>query len=251
MIYEIKNTHNIQDFFMNNTETMITSCLQGVMGHIYGDDPIYPKSIVAIIGDLVFLAGIPHQELLLFALQKNFMIFVPIEKKWNVLIESTFPHFCKRMRYATKKDNTFSTHHLEKMISQLPSSYSLYAIDQQLFDYCQNHQWCHDFVSQFGCYEDYERMGIGYMILKNNQPVCGASSYTCYLQGIEIQIDTHADYRQRGLASVCAAKLILECLKKGKYPSWDAQNVISLHLAEKLGYIFDYEYEVYEITKEI
>lgn len=43
------------------------------------------------------------------------------------------------------------------------------------------------------------------------------------------------------------AKLILECLEEGLYPSWDAQNKWSVALAEKLGYHFSHEYVAYEI----
>ncbi|MCR5097745.1 MAG: GNAT family N-acetyltransferase [Lachnospiraceae bacterium] len=47
----------------------------------------------------------------------------------------------------------------------------------------------------------------------------------------------------------CAA-LILRCIDEGLYPSWDAMNMNSVHLAEKLGYEFDHEYTVYEMEKE-
>ena len=67
-------------------------------------------------------------------------------------------------------------------------------------------------------------------------------------EGIEIEIDTREDHRRKGLAYACGAKLILECLKRGLYPSWDAQNKWSVALAEKLGYHFDHEYTAYEIT---
>ena len=86
------------------------------------------------------------------------------------------------------------------------------------------------------------------MILKGNEPVSGASSYTSYKGGIEIEIDTKAEYRKKGLARICGAKLILECLKRGWYPSWDAQNLKSAALAEKLGYHFEHEYTAYEVN---
>ena len=44
--------------------------------------------------------------------------------------------------------------------------------------------------------------------------------------------------------------LILRCLDEGLYPSEDAQNMASVHLAEKLGYEFDHEYTAYEVTGE-
>ncbi len=75
----------------------------------------------------------------------------------------------------------------------------------------------------------------------------GASSYSSYQGGIEIEIDTREDCRRKGLASVCGARLVLECLNRGMYPSWDAQNLWSVGLAEKLGYHFSHEYDAYEI----
>lgn len=77
--------------------------------------------------------------------------------------------------------------------------------------------------------------------------VAGASSYTRYKEGIEIQIDTKRDHRRKGLALVCAAKLILECMDRKWYPSWDAHNLGSLALEKKLGYRYDKEYDVYEL----
>ena len=85
-------------------------------------------------------------------------------------------------------------------------------------------------------------------MIHNNKIVCGASSYTVYNKGIEIEIDTKKEYRRKGLALVCASKLILECLDRGIYPSWDAANRGSVALAEKLGYHFEKEYVTYSVT---
>ena len=43
---------------------------------------------------------------------------------------------------------------------------------------------------------------------------------------------------------------LLQCLEEDLYPSWDAQNMLSVHLAEKLGYEFDHEYTVYEVASD-
>lgn len=52
------------------------------------------------------------------------------------------------------------------------------------------------------------------------------------------------DEQRKNLATIVSAALILRCLNEGLYPSWDAQNKISVHLAEKLGYEFAHEYAV-------
>lgn len=78
--------------------------------------------------------------------------------------------------------------------------------------------------------------------------MAGASSYTFYREGIEIEIDTKESHRRKGLATACGASLILECLKRDKYPSWDAIDLRSVALAEKLGYHRAEDYTTYFVT---
>ena len=64
-------------------------------------------------------------------------------------------------------------------------------------------------------------------------------------------MDTREQDRRKHLATACSAALILECLDRGLYPSWDAHNLNSVHLAEKLGYEFSHEYAAYEVSGEM
>ena len=52
-----------------------------------------------------------------------------------------------------------------------------------------------------------------------------------------------------GLALAVCAKLILTCLDKGLYPSWDAANLASVSLARKLGYQPGHHYEVFYLPQ--
>lgn len=51
-----------------------------------------------------------------------------------------------------------------------------------------------------------------------------------------------------GKVYAASAALLLRCLDRGLYPSWDAHTSISLALAEKLGYAFSHRYVAYEVT---
>ena len=64
-------------------------------------------------------------------------------------------------------------------------------------------------------------------------------------EGIHIGIETHPDFRNKGLATAIAAKLLVHCIERGVYPHWSAssENAASIHLAEKLGYVHDTVYE--------
>ena len=125
--------------------------------------------------------------------------------------------------------------------------YHIEMIGRHIYEACLNDGWSRDLVSAFGSYESFSAHGIGCAVLFGDTIVSGASSYSYYSGGIEIEIDTRADFRRRGLALACGARLILECLDRGLYPSWDAQNLGSLSLAKKLGYEFSHEYPAYEI----
>ena len=109
-------------------------------------------------------------------------------------------------------------------------------------------EWAADLCENFDSADSFLKHGLGFVVLKNGEIVSGASSYTFYREGIEVEVDTREDERRRGLALACAAKLILECLNKNLYPSWDAHNRGSLALAKKLGYRFDREYMTCEFV---
>lgn len=252
MIYEIIDTKNASMLFGEWEESLIWSCLQGIMGKIYVDDLNKPTSAMAIIGDFAFFAGKPNIELVSYKpdwCTQNFMIMVPQNEHWQTTITRFYGERAKIVsRYATKKEpNIFDKEKLEKAVASLPQQYNLCMIDEQLYRMCKAEAWSVDLVSQFSDYENYRNLGIGVAICKDTIIVSGASSYTRYQEGIEIEIDTKEEYRRKGLAYVCGAKLILECLKRNLYPSWDAQNKGSVTLAEKLGYHYSHTYNAIEI----
>lgn len=146
-----------------------------------------------------------------------------------------------------KERDIFDRDKLRHIVSQLSPEYTIGLIDEAGFQDCKKEAWCRDLVSQFADWQTYQSLGVGIIIRRAGVVVSGASSYSAYHGGIEIEIDTREEYRRRGLAFICGARLILECLDRGLYPSWDAQNLWSVALAEKLGYHFDYEYDAYEI----
>ncbi|MGN0484416.1 MAG: GNAT family N-acetyltransferase [Lachnospiraceae bacterium] len=57
-----------------------------------------------------------------------------------------------------------------------------------------------------------------------------------YNEGIEIEVDTLPSERRKYLATIACSALILKCMEESLYPSWDAPDIYSVRLAEKLGY---------------
>lgn len=249
MIYEINDTSKVKSLFDGWEETLIYSCLQKVMGKIFVTDLENPKSAFAFVGCFGFLAGEPDRELVINK-PEGFVIMVPQNEQWATLIEECFPDAKRVTRYAIKKDTKFDVDQLQKEIDKLPDGYELKKIDSAIYDKCMEDPVTVDFVSAFGSKEKYLQIGRGMVITKNGEIVAGASSYTRYNEGIEIEVDTVKSERRKHLATVVCAALILNCLNEGLYPSWDAQNMNSVHLAEKFGYEFDHEYVAYEVASD-
>ncbi|HEM3165156.1 TPA: GNAT family N-acetyltransferase [Streptococcus suis 92-1191] len=230
-------------------EAIIWTCFEGVMGDIYVDDSQLPQSVLALYGRqsfFGFLAGQPHRDLLKMCEGKD-IILVPQNQAWSDLIEEAYGEGVRFFtRYATKKETEFDLGHLQKLVDDLPESFDMKLIDRNLYEACLVEEWSRDLVGNYIDVEQFLDLGLGYVILHKGQVVSGASSYASYSAGIEIEVDTREDYRGLGLAKACAAQLILACLDRGLYPSWDAHTLISLKLAEKLGYQLDRPYQAYE-----
>ena len=246
MVYRLEDTSKVRDIFVGWEDTCIYSCLQKVMGAILVTDTAAPKSAMAYVGCFAFCAGEPDRELLL-GKPDGFFVMVPENEAWCALLEECFPG-CKRVtRYAIRKDTKFDRAVLEQYLDMLPDGYELRRINSELYDQCLTNPETADFVSCFESKEQFLSLGRGFVILRDGRIVSGASSYSRYLEGIEIEVDTVKEERKKGLARVCCAALILQCLSEGLYPSWDAHNPISVHLAETLGYEFSHEYPAYEV----
>ena len=227
-------------------ETMVWSCLQGVMGRAEANAD--GSAAMIVNRDFVFLAGKPDPALLAKA---SGPILVPRTEDWNGPIEAVFgKRAVKESRYAIKKEpDVFDREHLEHLAAALPEGYTLRMIGEDLIPVLLGEGWSKDFCSAFDSPADCCRRGVGVVAMYEGVPVAGAGSYSVYRGGIEVEIDTREDHRRRGLAAACGARLILECLDRGLYPSWDAIDLRSVALAEKLGYHRGEEYTTYWLER--
>ena len=252
-VHLVKDKSTIEKLFAGWAEGCVWSCLQDCQGVTYADDPRNPKSAQIILAEFCFLAGEANEELVLnrpVTSQGEFTTIIARSKEWEELIERTWgERVSSRVCYATKESaDGFNINKLEKIVARLDSEYEIKMIDEKLYNESLQQDWCKKLCGNFKDYEEYKEHGLGIMIMQGEEIAAGASSYAYYNDGIEIEIDTNQNHRRRGLASVCGARLILECLKRDLYPNWDAQNAISLKTAEKLGYEFAEEYIAYDIV---
>ena len=163
---------NIHKIFENWNETIIWSCLQGIMGEIHTN--LSEDAAMAILGDFAFYAGNPSEELIRFkpeSCKQDFIIMVPQNEEWAEIIECCFGEKAKKVtRYAIKKEpDVFDRVALQKVVDSLPKDYTLKMMDEELFWHCKEIGWCRDWISQYPDYEMYHKYGLGAIILKDGE----------------------------------------------------------------------------------
>ena len=217
-IYRLEEPGMAAFLFSGRREVMIDACLQGMMGCVYGTAGGM-DSAAAVLGDFCFLAGKPEERLIAWDYGRQYLLLAPPDAAWRELIKKVLGDRAREhTRYAIKKEgDCFDPGRLRALVETLPAGITLSRIHGELY---------------------------------GNELLAGASSYARSRDAIEIEIDTREDMRNRDLASACGAALILECLERGLYPSWDAHTEISAALAEKLGYHVSHPYVVYEVEAD-
>ena len=223
-------------------ETLIWSALQDVMGCFWACED-KPSAAICEIGDFLFFSGDAQSDAAKTLVQ-NFLE----EEKFRILAARTEAQHeavgrwlderaKPQVRYAFSKETFgFDPVHLALLAENHPADVTLCLFDEAICRMALSGEWSRDLVSRFDSAEDFLSRGVGVAALQNGELIAGASSYTVWKDGIEIEVDTRKDQRGRGIATACAAKLVLECLRRGLIPSWDAANLTSAHIAEKLGF---------------
>lgn len=237
----------IEALFHDWDMPMVRACIQGHMGRVavLGED-----SAMASIGDFCFFAGRPLPELVA---QADAPILVPGDGDWVRLIQGTLGEGAVPFtRYATRcAPQELDCDRLIGFTRALPRRFELQPIGRGHYFTLMEEEWSRDLCGCFRDATDFLEQGLGLVVTEGERIVAGASSYAACDGAIEIEIDTRPDRRRLGLASACAARLILECLARKIYPGWDAHDRRSLALAEKLGYQLDRPYTAFWVEEKV
>ncbi len=138
---------------------------------------------------------------------------------------------------------------LERLVHSVPKEYKLLRLDAALADRLfvdMKKGWL---LESYASLDDFLRRGVGYVATHEGHVVASATSAVTSSRAMDIDIETTAAHRRRGLATAVGAALALECLVRGIDPLWLASNETSCHLAEKLGYTRVDRYETFEIAE--
>ena len=247
--------YNIRPLCMRREEDVVLwSCVEGNIGRVWVNDKNNATGAIVVAADFCFLLGSVEKNndvMLTKVLSENCRgkVIVTDVESWSSFIENQYPNSFRRFkRFAFKKElSIFDKKQLNNFALSVEPEFQIVKMDESIYYKALEEAFTADFCSFFSSADEFLKHGIGYVIMHNDEIIAGASSYTYCEGNIEITIGTKVNHRRKGLALACAAKLILECLDRNIYPRWDAANLESVALAEKLGYHFKKEYEVYSL----
>jgi GNAT superfamily N-acetyltransferase len=230
----------------------IDCAVEGQIRQVFVDDPRHPAAFCIRTGPLWYFAGhadTPGGQALLREFPP-YNLLMPSPLNW---IAAAQDHFQGKLipmpRYSFSTEN-LTEEHIKALIDTSPHREKITPLDVDLVERLAEPSQDHLGFEDFGSTAEFLRRGMGYAALEGDEILgIGYSSLVCS-RGIEVSLFVEERYRQRGLGTALASRLLLETLGKGLRPNWDAANPESCKLALKLGYKFKASYETYYYTQD-
>ena len=216
---------------------VIDAVLEQPYGEVLTDIATHPQLARLQLGAFKLFAGDPrHPQAEAFITTCNPGLFIAENDLWKKKILNTLGDQCSTYLRTGFSFEHLKRDHVLKLAQNVPPNYTIRALDfkRAESEYTE---------TAYDTPEKLYQNGIGFCALHGSAVASVAIAYTNSHQGIEIQIYTNDQHKQKGLATCTSATLVAHCLENGIDPHWSAANAISANLAQKLGYIKNDQYE--------
>ena len=222
----------------------INSILEGRTGIAFADSETNPQVAQLTVSRWTMFGGDaahPVAQELVRRLSRTWII--PVSGVWRELIFQVHGHHLKQARGITFSPESLSLKHLRNLQKRIPFGCHIERVDIPLANRLKNEGF-----SSFGGFNslaDFVERGIGFCATIEGGIVSYAVSMMQCREGIEVGVGTHPEFRNKGFATAVGATLLVHCLERGIYARWSTgyENAISIHLAEKLGYVHEGVYK--------
>lgn len=247
----------IGNICMHSKEVLVRGAVEGTMGRVWVPELGLSPYCLIVVGDFAYLLGMPPRGARALDLKRQIYesaghaYLYPQNERWGQWLEERLAGQLRTVtRYALKKDEYhFDMEKLKMYRDSIPQGIKMKHIDEKLYHLAMKEEWSKVLCENFEDFHHFKLHGFGYAAVKDRKIVSGCSAYGVSEGMMEIQVATRREYRRQGLALACSAAFLLECLQKDIIPNWDATNQQSVDLAEKLGYVYEREYQVYQLVE--
>ena len=223
------------------------AALSGDFGRAWADDATAPGVGLVEI-EFYFVAGdasAPAAEEAVRAIPRDSTVVTPGEP-WDALIRRIKGSAIVEHTRIAFDAGPWDRARLAEQARALPPGHTLKRITAEDVDRFAALE--HALVANYRSTRDFAAHGVGFGVEHDGRFVAGCASFTVATGKLEFEIQTHPDFRRRGLATSAGAAMILHCIENGLEPCWDAHNEGSALLAEKLGFVNRMPYTVFALT---
>jgi RimJ/RimL family protein N-acetyltransferase len=230
---------------------VVAAVIDGGMGRVFADARAEPRVALAVL-DFHLLAGDPlhaNAPLLFRQFQPGNMVVAPT-RAWQQLVAANYSNAFTVYHREAFQAEQFDLDRLSGFRQALPGGFELRQVRPE-----EVAQFATDLdralIYNYRSHEEFITRGVGMGILHQGRFVSGACSAAIGGGKFEIEIQTRAEFRRRGLARAVAAALILYGLEHGLEACWDAANEPSSGLARQLGFHPTGKYGAYRLTQPV
>lgn len=243
----------------NSHEVLVRAAAEGKMGRVFVSGVDEPKYCLIIVEGFAYLQGLPPKGARALDLRATLLmecediLITPENESWALWLEENLNcSFRKLNRYTLKAEKyEFDLNQLEHYIAAIPDGYEMRRVGSKEYHDAKDNYWSSYFVNSFDGEEHFLENGLGYVIYQGDELVSGCSAYGFSNGYLEVEVITKIGHKRKGLGIAACAAFVKECIERDIYPNWDAANMHSVELAQKLGYHFVNEYKVYQIHADV
>lgn len=230
-------------------DVSIECVIEGQMGKAYVDDPVDPSAFKIQVGPFHYYAGDAWgnggQEML--GKFEPYNLFMSAAEGWVDVARKIYGERLIGFDRYSFSSNRLSLEHLQKLIQGLDVSLNVKKFDALLLERTWGQEHFID-VPDFESPIDFMERGIGFYVERNSEIIGAAYSSLVCSTGIEVSLFVEESYRRKGVATALSAHLLQWCLQNNMDAHWDAANIESCNLAEKMGYTPAGSYKAYYLS---
>ena len=232
-------------------DSMVISYFDGIMGEGY----VSGENVFIRSGDYLYLAGAPAEGRDIAGYIRKKMnesaVIIPEDIRWEQELGACVLNLERVKRFHTRLPEGGLDRDLLESAASLTGCecVRLVRAGKREYEDLAACGWENSFVSNFKGREDFLENGFAFCVYAGEELASAASTFGYYSGGYELQIATDPKFRRRGYALTASAAFLLECLDRGKRPHWDAANMTSVRIAQRLGFEYDGEYEALTVSR--
>lgn len=206
-------------------------------GFILADDQQNPHVALAFVGGCILYGGDPTHEAAidLIKAQEVQPCVLAYPKSWADFVKEVYG---EQVKCLTRYYFPFASFKKEKLYHALLEEPREYRIQKMSMKWIKGLEALGEVYHKYHYkdLQDFLDRGCCFCVTKGEEVCAAVGAYLRSDNKIQVQVNTKKEYLNQGLATIACAHMLRYCLDNQIQVGWDASNLISKKLANKLGY---------------